>query len=172
MVQYDRSRPAACDQSEEDLVLYYYGELNGDERSAVEGHIQSCEPCRLYLKEMESVLPLTVKQDDPPQPFWDDYSREMRRKLADAQEKRSWWQNVASWFQPWAVPALATAAVAILALTFTLGKGFFRPKEAPPDDQAFIEMLPVADNLEFFKNMEVLDVMDFLESGSSTNGTT
>ena len=172
MAQDNTSAAVACTQWEEDLVLHYYGELRGSERIAVEDHVRGCEPCRFYLKELASLLPLTVKPDEPPQAFWDDYSREMRRKLADASERKSWWQILASFFQPWAIPVSATAVVAILALTLTVGKGFWGSKEAPQDDEAFMEILPAAENLEFFKTMEVLDAMDFLEDiGSPVKGS-
>ena len=163
MAQDNTSAAVACTQWEEDLVLHYYGELRGSERAAVEDHVRGCEPCRFYLKELESILPLTVKPDEPSQAFWDDYSREMRRKLTEVKERKSWWQSLASFFQPWVIPVSATAVVAILALTLTVGKGFWGSKEAPQDDEAFMEILPAAENLEFFKTMEVLDAMDFLE---------
>jgi len=172
MAQDDKMAAVACTQWEEDLVLHYYGELAGNERAAVDDHVRGCEPCRFYLKELESILPLTVKPDEPPQTFWDDYSREMRRKLTQVSDKKSWWQNLASFFQPWAIPVSATAAVAILALTLTLGKGFWSSKEVPQDDEVFMEILPAAENLEFFKTMEVLDAMDFLEDmGSPGKGS-
>ena len=172
MEQDNPSTAVACTQWEEDLVLHYYGELDGSERAAVEDHVRGCEPCRFYLKELESILPLTVKPDEPPQAFWDNYSREMRRKLTEVKERKSWWQSLASFFQPWAIPVSATAVVAILALALTLGKGFWGSKEAPQDDEAFMEILPAAENLEFFKTMEVLDAMDFLEDmGSPVKGS-
>jgi anti-sigma-K factor RskA len=172
MAQHDKSAAVACTQWEEDLVLHYYGELRGSERAAVEDHMRGCEPCRFYLKELESILPLTVKPDEPPQAFWDDYSREMRRKLTEVKERKSWWQSLASFAQPWAIPVSATAFVAVLALTLTLGKGFWRSKEVPQDDEVFMEILPAAENLEFFKTMEVLDAMDFLEDmGSPVKGS-
>jgi hypothetical protein len=164
MAQHNKATAIACKPFEEDLVLYYYGELGGNEREAVEGHLTGCQPCRLYLKELESILPLTVKPDEPPQAFWDDYSREMRRKLAEASERKSWWQSLALFLQPWAIPASATAIVAVLALTFTLGKGFWSSKEVPQEDEAVVEILPMAENLEFFETMEVLDAMDLLEN--------
>jgi hypothetical protein len=164
MAQHERSAAVACKQFEEDLVLYYYGELGGSERPILEGHVQSCQPCQSYLKELESVLPLTVKPDEPPKAFWDDYSREMRRKLAEASERKSWWQSLARFLQPWAIPASATAIMAVLALTLTFGKEFWSSKELPQDDQAVVEILPMAENLEFFKTMEVLDTMDLLEN--------
>lgn len=162
MAQLNKSN--ACKSFEEDLVLYYYGELGGNERVAVEDHLPVCQPCRLYLKELESILPLTVKPDTPPQSFWDDYSREMRRKLAEAGERRSWRQRLALFLRPWAIPASATALVAVLALTLTFGKGFWTSKEIPRDDEAFMEILPMAESLEFFETMEVLDTMDLLEN--------
>ena len=172
MAQDDKTAAVACTQLEEDLVLHYYGELRGSERIAVEDHVRGCEPCGFYLIELESILPLTVKPDEPSQAFWDDYSREMRRKLTEVKERKSWWQSLASFFQPWVIPVSATAVVAILALTLTVGKGFWGSKEAPQDDEAFMEILPAAENLEFFKTMEVLDAMDFLEDmGSPVKGS-
>jgi hypothetical protein len=167
MAQPDKSAAVACTRWEEDLVLHYYGELRGSERTAVEDHMRGCEPCQFYLKELTSVLPLAVKPDEPPQAFWDNYSREMRRKLTEVEGRKSWWQSLTSLAQPWAIPVSATAVVAILALTLTFGKGFWNAKESPQDDEAFMEILPAAENLEFFRNMEVLDAMDFLEEMGS-----
>lgn len=165
-------KTTACKNFEQELVLYYYGELSGAERSAVEAHVQSCAPCRLYLKAMQSILPLTVQPDEPPQAFWDNYSRELRRKLADIRDSKTGWRQWASWFQPWAAPILATTAVVVLALSLTLSKGFWRAREAPPDDEGFMEVLSMAENLEFYTNMELLDTLDLLEFlGSQGNGT-
>jgi len=160
----------ACASREQDLVLYYYGELNDAERIAVETHIGECAGCGRYLDQMRSILPLTVQADNPAQSFWDNYSRELRHKL-DEKAQRAWWQRVKEWLQPWAIPAMAAAAIAVLALTFTLGKGFFHGNDLPPEDQSLMEALPVAENLEFFANMEILDALDLLESlGSQGNG--
>jgi predicted anti-sigma-YlaC factor YlaD len=164
----------ACESMEEDLVLYYYKELSSAQQPQVETHIKDCAPCRLYLQEMASILPSTVMNDDPPATFWTDYNREMRLKLSEVREKKAWWQSLFGLLQPWPRPAFAMAAVVVLALTVTLGKTFWRSQESPPDDQALIEALPVAENLEFFKNMDVLDAMDFLENSDTptTKGTT
>jgi len=170
MATEQQSKTIACASREQDLVLYHYGELGDAERTAVKAHTQACEGCRRYLTEIGSLLPLTVQPDDPPQPFWDEYSREMRRKFAET-ERQSWWQTATALLRPWAVPAMTAVAVAILALTITLGKGFFQPKEIPPEEQSLMEVLPVAENLDFFSNMEILDTMDLLESlGGLGNG--
>ena len=52
----------------------------------------------------------------------------------------------------------------MLALTLTFGKGIWQSNDLPKDDAAMIEALPVAENLEFFKAMDVLDDLDLLES--------
>ena len=163
------SKANACASREEDLVLYYYGELGEFERAAVETHTRECAGCRRYLDEIKSILPLTIQADDPAQSFWDNYSRELRHKL-DEKAATAWGQFVKEWLRPWAVPALAATAVVVLALTFTLGKGLFRPKDVPPEDQSLMEALPVAENLDFFANMEILDALDLLESLGAQGG--
>jgi anti-sigma factor RsiW len=167
MVGEQQSNLTACASQEQDLVLYYYGELGDAERAAIETHTRNCAGCRRYLDQIGSILPLTVQPDQPEQPFWDEYSREMRHKL-DEREQRPWWHAVKEWLQPWLVPAMAATAVGVIALTFTLGKGLFRPKDLPPEEESLMEVLPVAENLDFFTNMEILDAMDLLESLGGT----
>lgn len=171
MVREQEFNDTACANREQDLVLYYYGELGEAERAAVETHTRSCEVCHRYLGQIGSILPGTVERDEPAQAFWDDYSREMRRKLADV-ERKPWWRPVTEFLHSWAIPAMAVAAVGIIALTFTLGRDVFRSKDTSPsrdispEEESLMEALPVAENLDFFSNMEMLDAMDLLESMS------
>lgn len=162
---------AACENLEQELVLYYYGELPEPDRAKLDTHFETCRACALYLKQLENLLPLTRKADEPPQAFWDAYSRELQHKIAGVKEKKSWWRSLAALFQPWTVPALATAAVAIVAVTLTLGKGLWRSQNTQPDQEALMEILPIAENLEFFKTMEVLDALDVLEEMGSSGGS-
>ncbi|HSQ11629.1 MAG TPA: hypothetical protein VLM90_01365, partial [Candidatus Deferrimicrobium sp.] len=87
---------------------------------------------------------------------------ELRHKIDAAVENKSWWQNFTAIFRPGYLPALATAAVVVLALTFTLGGGLWSVKNGTPDVE-LTEALPVAENLEFFRAMDVLDELDLLE---------
>ena len=73
----------ACNEFEQDLVLYHYGELSGDSRDQLASHLRACPACASYLKELAALLPLTVNTDEPGQEFWQNYSREMRHKVAD-----------------------------------------------------------------------------------------
>jgi hypothetical protein len=153
----------ACKPFEEDLVLLHYGDIHGAERDALQSHVNGCNGCAAYLNELGRLLPLTVKADEPDPTFWHDYSRELRHKLDDLAEKRPWWQNLGVMFQPRLISAFAGAAVVVIALAFTLGRGIWPAGDLSQDDQAMIEALPVAENLEFFKAMEVLDDLDLLE---------
>jgi Putative zinc-finger len=159
-----------CKTFEEDLVLLHYGDLGGSEREALQSHMKGCAGCAGYLKELGKLLPLTVKADEPGQTFWDDYSRELRHKLAAAADKKPWWQSLTDVFQPRSLSAAAGAAVVVIALAFTLGRGLWPTKDVPHDDAAMMEALPVAENLEFFKAMDVLDDLDLLEFMGSQGG--
>jgi predicted anti-sigma-YlaC factor YlaD len=172
MVGHENIGPPACREFEQDLVLYYYGELSGSEHDFIESHINDCRGCALSVQRLGSLLPMTVETDEPPPDFWDNYSREMRHKLAEVRERQSWWRRWASSFRPWAIPALATTAVIAVALTLTLGKALWAPRGIPVNDEAFMEVLPMTENLEFFKTMDLLDALDFLEDlGNSAQGS-
>jgi hypothetical protein len=160
----------ACKEFEQELVLYHYSELDEHTRDRIVSHTSVCKDCAGYLDELATLLPLTVKLDEPPQEFWHSYSREMRHKLAEARDSESWWQRISSYFHPWALSALATTAVVAVALTLTLGRQSPAPDE-PTEDEAFMEILPMADNLDLLNHMEVLDNLDLLEIMSVQSNT-
>jgi len=173
MVARDKPALKACQNVEEDLVLYYYGELKESAQSNCEAHLKNCETCRASLAEMRSLLSMTAAHDEPAQTFWDDYSREMRRKLDAVAERETWWRRIVALVASLPVPALATGAVLLLALTLTLGKGLWQSSTSAPDDEALIEVLPMAEQLDFFSDMEILDNLDMLETlGGQGYGTT
>lgn len=157
-----------CKEFEQDLVLYHYGECAEPERDRVEKHLQGCSSCQRFLADLRRLLPMTIKRDEPPPVFWQSYSGEMRRKLAATEPKGPWWKGIGALFGPWPVPALATAAVVILALALTFGKRAWRPQDLPPEEEGMMEILPIAENLEFFKNMELLDSLELLEAGAAS----
>ena len=151
----------ACNEFEQDLVLYHYGELSGDSRDQLASHLRACPVCASYLKELAALLPLTVNTDEPGQEFWQNYSREMRHKLADLQEKKSWWQALQTALRPWTLPALAGTAVIALAITLNISNK--TTTDVPSADPALMEVLPMAENLELFNNMDVLENIEVLE---------
>src|SRR3972149_6882881 len=102
----------------------------------------------------------------------ENYSKEMQERLAAIAQRGRWWRDLASLFRPWPVPPLATALVLILALTLTFGKRIWRSQDLPPAEEAVLEILPMAENLDFFKAMGLLDSMALLEdTGGPGNGS-
>jgi len=160
----------ACAEMEENLVLFHYGDILGTERNTVQAHLENCAGCAGYLKHLSTLLPLTRQVDELPPEFWTHYNRELREKLDSVAEKKSWRQSFVDFFQPRWVPVLAMAAVFTLALTFTFGKGMWSNNDPAKEDVAIMELMPVAENLDFFASMDVLDDLDLLESmGSQGN---
>jgi len=165
----EHQKATPCQALEENLVLFHYGDLSGAERDRLAAHVASCAGCAGYLNELATLLPLTVKSDTPPEQFWLNYKRELRHKIDDASERKSRWRRWASLLQPRYLPAFATAALIVLALTFTLGKNHWNAKSNIVDDE-LAATLPVAENLEFFSAMDVLDDLDLLDLlGNQTN---
>ena len=170
MTQQINTLTEACAEMEENLVLFHYGDILGTERNTVQVHLENCAGCAGYLKHLSTLLPLTRQVDELPPEFWTHYNRELREKLDSAAEKKSWRQSFVDFFQPRWVPVLAMAAVFTLALTFTFGKGMWSNNDPAKEDVAIMELMPVAENLDFFASMDVLDDLDLLESmGSQGN---
>ena len=59
-----------CNEFEQDLVLYHYGELSDHSRDRLATHLRACPGCASYLKELATLLPLTVNTDEPGEEFW------------------------------------------------------------------------------------------------------
>lgn len=170
MTEKNRALVSPCAEREENLVLFHYGDLAGAERETLQMHLQSCAACAGYLKDLDALLPLTIATDEPGQSFWMDYDRELRRKIDNLGETTTWKQTVRNFFKPPWVPAFATAAVVALALTFTMSRDFWSSSDPAKDAMVILELMPVAENLEFFNAMEVLDHLDLLESmGKQSN---
>jgi hypothetical protein len=159
MVDKNESLRAACKDFERDLVLYYFDDCAGTKQSRIEMHLESCAPCRRFLEDLQKILPLTVKLDNPPQAFWEDYFKELRAKLAAVEPKRPWWVAF-SFLRPWPVPAVATALVLILTITFTLIKDWRGSSQLRPADETLLEVLPIVQNLDFFETMELLNSLE------------
>lgn len=153
-----------CESFEQDLVLFHYGELGGADEERVKTHSANCAACADYLKELATLLPLTVATDDPPQEFWHNYNRELRQKIEAVEASSTWWHSLATLLQPRRLAVFAGAAVVVLALTITLGKVIWSPQSVIQDDEVAAAL---SENLEFFSAMEVLDNLELLEFMSS-----
>jgi len=102
------------EQFAEDLALYALGALQGEERVALEKHLEGCAGCRRELEQLRgdmALMALSTAGPVPPrrarQRLIEAVAREPRRAAVRA--KRSWWMVV-----PWvAAGALAVGLVAL-----------------------------------------------------------
>ncbi len=102
------------EQFAEDLALYALGALPGEERVALEKHLEECAGCRRELEQLRgdmALMALSAAGPAPPlrarQRLMGAVGREPRR--AATPERRSWWMLV-----PWV--AAAALAVGLVAL--------------------------------------------------------
>lgn len=160
----------ACKEYEEDLVLHYYGETAADERVRVERHLTECDQCRRFLADLRSLLPQITRTEELPRSFWDGYYRETMVKLAEYDEKKSWWR---SWFAPvsgWMMPAFGTVTAAVLVVGLIYGKDNLRLFVEPKMERIPQEIMADENQLEFFKSMDMLEALSNLEAQDEPNG--
>ena len=101
------------EQFAEDLALYALGTLQGEERVALEKHLEGCAGCRRELEQLRgdmALMALSTAGPVPPrrarQRLIEAVAREPRQATAT---KRTWWTVV-----PWVVAgALAVGLVAV-----------------------------------------------------------
>lgn len=151
----------ACKNFEEDLVLYYYGEINGTEHQRIEQHLSTCRGCRSFVDDLKRVLPPMAEPQKMPQTFWDNYYRETVAKLAEQDERKNRWRNWLVPMRTWMVPAFGTAVVAVLALALVLGKVNIFTDSTPANIPQ--EILADSNQLEFFQSLDMLESLNKLE---------
>jgi hypothetical protein len=102
--------------SEDDLILYYYGESR--KRVDIEKHLDACAACQAIYREIGSTLAMVV---EPPLPErGDQYGLEVWQRIRHKLPEQDvpWW---ALWFRGERLMLVAAAAVLVLA-AFVAGR--------------------------------------------------
>lgn len=167
MTERLRELESACKDYEEDLVLYYYGELAGTDRAPIDDHLTACQRCTRFVDDLQRLLPQMAKADEMPQTFWDSYYRETIAKLDAQDDRKNWWR---SWFTTpgWMVPAFGTLGVVVLIVGLLFGKGNLTVFSDRSPVKIPQEVLVDSNQLEFFKSMDLLESLDHLEQQDGT----
>lgn len=150
--------PKTCADFETDLVLYAYGKIDTEQTSAIETHLDACVSCRDHQDQLLKEL-ATAPLDSPQPEFWEDYTREMRQKLAAVETRE---KIPSTWLRPFRVrgiTAMAAGMVLVIALGISLQDRIFSSGDRPQDN-AVMDVLPIVQNLEFFESMHFLEMMD------------
>jgi hypothetical protein len=152
-----------CKQLEEDLVLYYYGEIANNEKHKLEQHIGSCIGCGRFVEDLHRLLPHIALPEELPQSFWDDYYRETVSKLTHQREQKFYWRNLFAPMRMWMIPALGTAVIAALAFGVVLSKGNLPSLYNQPQERIPREIVTDTEQLEFFRSLDMLEALSGLE---------
>lgn len=153
----------ACKALEEDLVLYYYDELDPSQKGRMEQHLGGCGDCRRFVEDLRRLLPQLAAPQELPQSFWDGYYRQTVAKLAERQEQKYWWRKLIAPVRMWMIPAFGSAAVAVLALGMILGKGNLDHLYHQSQERIPREIAADTEQLEFFRSLDMLESLKTLE---------
>ena len=157
-----------CKGFEEDLVLYYYGEIGDDEKQRVEQHLGNCLGCGRFIEDLHRLLPQMALPEELPQSFWDDYYRETVAKLTHQREQKFYWRDLFAPMRIWMIPAFGTAVIAALALGAVLSKGNLSSLYNQPPERIPTEIVTDTEQLEFFRSLDMLEALSALEGMESS----
>lgn len=164
MSEVRKALVSACKEFEEDLVLYYYRDCSDAERNRVEYHLKGCDACCRFLEDLRGFLPGMADAGEYPQTFWDSYLKELQEKLAVQAKRSSWWRVFSGWNRPWAIPAMGTALVLIVASVLVFNQGVSTVQQEPSQEPVPPEIVADSGKLDFFKSMDLLESLQVLEA--------
>jgi hypothetical protein len=163
MIMRTKKLETMCKGFEEDLVLYYYGELGDREKQRVEQHLGKCVGCGCFVEDLHRLLPQIGLPEELPKSFWDDYYREMVAKLTYQREQKFYWRNLFAPMRMWMIPAFGTAVIAALAFGVVLSKGNLSSLYNQAPERIPREIVTDTEQLEFFRSLDMLEALSALE---------
>jgi hypothetical protein len=129
--------------SEEELILYHYGEAEGPAREVMAEHMTACDPCRARYRQLEAVLAAANVVEWPA--LREDFEAEVWRRLLprlEAAPPESFWQRFITGF--WAsrlkAPAGAVAVAVLVVAAFLAGR-FWRGRLLPQQE---VQVQPIS----------------------------
>lgn len=152
-----------CKGFEEDLVLYYYGEIDEYEKQQLEQHLGNCLGCARFIADLHRLMPHMALPEELPRSFWDDYYRETVAKLTHQREQKFYWRNLFAPMRMWMIPAFGTAVIAALALGVVLSKGNLSSLYNQAPESIPREFVTDTEQLEFFRSLDMLEALSALE---------
>jgi hypothetical protein len=152
-----------CKELEEDLVLYYYGEIADEQKRRLEQHLGDCGGCGRFIEDLHLLLPQMALPEELSQSFWDDYYRETIAKLTHQRERKFYWRNLFVPMRTWMIPAFGTAVIAALAFGVVLSKGSLSSVYNQPQEIIPKEIVTDTEQLEFFRSLDMLEALSGLE---------
>jgi hypothetical protein len=84
-----RRRAMKCKDIEKKSLLYLYGDISDEEKRMMDDHFNSCSNCRLFVEQKKRLLEMiSMGKREETQPRWDDYWRQITRRVDRADSRR------------------------------------------------------------------------------------
>jgi anti-sigma-K factor RskA len=148
-------RMSAHEQYADDLALYALGALQGDERAAIEKHLDTCADCRRELDQLRGDMALMAMAAAGPKPpqrskqrLMSAIAKEPRR--SEASGRRGWWAAI-----PW---VLASAAAIMVVLLLRQNNGL-QQRVAALASQSFAQQAELQKAREVVATLTASDAM-------------
>lgn len=112
----------SCESIRKQLTAYLDGELEGERGSVVRGHLRGCDACRTIANDEAALRDglRSLPPVDPPASLWAGVQAKLAAaEVADA-EKPAWRRFLSRWAPRAPQLALATAALAAVAIFFAV----------------------------------------------------
>jgi len=156
--------------SDEDLILYYYGEgpstslrtgpstslRASRHRNAIERHLVECASCAATYRSISRTLAMVVTPEPPER--GDQYGLEVWQRIRHRlpEQDAPWWLV---WLR-WDRLALASAAAVLLVAAFIAGRAWPRQTTAPTSSPAVARTEPAPDPRQRILLTSVADHLD------------
>ena len=147
-----------------------HGELNPQDRTELDEHLNVCPECREERDRLAAMLQSI--RDGLPEPALDEVkatalARAVRVSVYEEAERtasrgffRRFFQGLSSRH---ALPAIATACVLIIAVGWFESGKFDRPMTTVANMKIASEEAPIVENLEILQNLEILEDFDVIQ---------
>lgn len=123
-----------CKDCRELFADAYYDEMQGEERTAFEAHIASCDECKSEYRRVEKTLTLMGQRErvEPDEEYWSGYWQALKSKIesgAQPENERTMPVNKVN-LRPAFMPSWAygIAAMLLIGIGVYLGRTMFVPK--------------------------------------------
>ncbi len=147
-----------CKEIQQDMVNYYYQELDNAARSEITRHLETCAACRQTYVQIKNALALVAREQlekDKSSAFWQDFQYKVYHKLEAEKTAGFWWQGLL--MPRRLVPALAGAVILLLIIVTSARLVKHGPEMTSSD-------LQIAQELELIENYELIQDLEILEN--------
>lgn len=145
-----------CDEIQNELIPYYYKELDSEKRAVVDTHLKECQTCRDMLKEIEETLSLVDKRVsvEPKEELWDSYLDNVYEKIDESSFFPRLYKNI--FLEPKLAPILAASLLVTILVTSSSLYLINKNKT--------YEQMQLAQNIDLFMDFDVIQNLDLLEN--------